>query len=342
MKRRLVKLATAAIVGTATLSIGGMIASAQSIPLDAAHFPDSAFRSSVAKTADKNNDGILTDAERATVKWVWYDPYEIDYPTLTHTFKGVEYLPNVKSFTCNSSDVTEIDLSQNKNLEHVECMSNHSLTTLNVSGCSKLKYLDCAYSPVQYLDLSGSPLMTYDRIEADKYKYYDDEDDTSSAASAEDDHYTCFYKNDELVLCCQNTTVIKWPDGSETQGHGHTYSETVTKQPTVTTEGSKTLTCTICGYVKQESIAKLTPTGSLSKNVLKIRRKKSSGKLSVIGMAAGDQIASVTSSKKRIVKVKRFTPTGQIILKAGKKKGKAKITVQLASGLTLTATVRVK
>jgi uncharacterized protein YjdB len=69
---------------------------------------------------------------------------------------------------------------------------------------------------------------------------------------------------------------------------------------------------------------------------------QSTSKLKVTGLADGDSIKSVTSNKKKIVKVVSVNANGTIKLKAQKKTGTAKLTITLASGLQKKVTVKVQ
>ena len=81
---------------------------------------------------------------------------------------------------------------------------------------------------------------------------------------------------------------------------------------------------------------KLTPTVKLNATSIKLKVKQSTTKVQVSGLAAGDRVQSWTTSNKKIVTV---TSRGKI---TAKKKGKAKITITLASGKKAVVNVTVQ
>ncbi len=119
---------------------------------------------------------------------------------------------------------------------------------------------------------------------------------------------------------------------------GHTWnSGTVTKQPTALAAGIRTFRCSACGAQKTETIAKLTPTLSVNAKKLPLKIRQSTSKLKVSNLAAGDYVVSYASSNPKIAKVSK---SGKIT--AGKKAGKAIITITLASGKKEKITVQVQ
>ncbi len=115
----------------------------------------------------------------------------------------------------------------------------------------------------------------------------------------------------------------------------HNYVDKVTAAATVLTAGSRTHTCSVCGYGTTETIAKLTPTISVNVTSIPLKVKQSTTKVEV-SMGAGDYIVSWKSNKPKIAAV---NSKGKI---TGKKAGTAKITVTLKSGRTATITVKVQ
>ena len=74
---------------------------------------------------------------------------------------------------------------------------------------------------------------------------------------------------------------------------------------------------------------------------LKLKKKQTTKKFTVTGLAKSDYITSWTSSNKKIVTV-TGNQNGTCKIKAGNKTGKAKITITLASGLKKTINVTIQ
>ena len=119
---------------------------------------------------------------------------------------------------------------------------------------------------------------------------------------------------------------------------GHTFGAYVTtKQPTALATGVETRTCTVCGQTDSREIAKLSGTIRLTAGSLPLQIKKSVQLSKVVtGLAAGDYVASYTSSAPAVASVDK---AGKV---TGKKAGKAEITVQLASGVTAKVKISVQ
>jgi hypothetical protein len=132
--------------------------------------------------------------------------------------------------------------------------------------------------------------------------------------------YTC--KNG----CGTTKTEPVKANGSHTPG-----SWTVTKEATAVAEGTREQKCTVCGtVVKTETIAKLKGTIKLNATSITLQAGKSTNKIVVSGLAAGDSIKSWKSSNTKIVTVdKKGT-----IKAVGKAKQKDTVTEKLASGTT--------
>lgn len=146
-----------------------------------------------------------------------------------------------------------------------------------------------------------------------------------------------------LTLCLTSFTAVFADvsgDADKQPCTTHSYGAyKVTKSATVFATGSKQRTCSVCGYVQKVTIAKLTPTIKLSATTKTIKKGKYYT-LVVSGMAKGDSVKSVVSSKKKVAYVSKTSATKYKI--KGKKKGKATITVTLKSGKKKTCKVTIK
>lgn len=117
---------------------------------------------------------------------------------------------------------------------------------------------------------------------------------------------------------------------------GHTVVKDEAVEPTALIEGkTEGSHCDVCGAIikKPDTIAKLKPTISLTASSLKMKTGQSTTAFKATGFATGDFVIKVTSNKPDIVRVTNVENRGSFRLTAGKKKGTAKISVRLASGL---------
>lgn len=181
------------------------------------------------------------------------------------------------------------------------------------------------------------------------------------------------------VYCKDCGELIK--KGSATEKADHTWKLTKEQNATCEADGSKTYTCEVCGEAKTEAIKatghqfsawktiqeqsvfsdgvqertcsicgkketrntgeKLKATITTNASSLKLKRRQSTKKFVVSGLAKGDSVKSWASSNKKIVSVSGKT-NGTCTIKAGNKTGKAKITITLASKLKKVINVTVQ
>lgn len=181
------------------------------------------------------------------------------------------------------------------------------------------------------------------------------------------------------VYCKDCGELIK--KGSATEKADHTWKLTKEQNATCEADGSRTYTCEVCGETKTEAIKatghqfsawktiqeqsvfsdgvqertcsicgkketrntgeKLKATITTNASSLKLKRRQSTKKFVVSGLAKGDSVKSWASSNKKIVSVSGKT-NGTCTIKAGNKTGKAKITITLASKLKKVINVTVQ
>lgn len=124
---------------------------------------------------------------------------------------------------------------------------------------------------------------------------------------------------------------------------GHSYGAwTTTKEATVSSKAEHKRICSTCGKEEITTYGeKLRPTISMNATSLKLKKKQTTKKFTVTGLAKSDYITSWTSSNKKIVTV-TGNQNGTCKIKAGNKTGKAKITITLASGLKKTINVTIQ
>ena len=115
-------------------------------------FPDEAFWSYLLKYVDKNRNGTLSQEERYAVKVIDVEKKNI------HSLKGIEFFPNLTKLKCSENQLTELDVSQNKELEYLDCVGNQ-LTELDVSQNPALKYLHCSDNQLTELDVRSNTAL---------------------------------------------------------------------------------------------------------------------------------------------------------------------------------------
>ena len=122
-------------------------------------------------------------------------------------------------------------------------------------------------------------------------------------------------------------------------GHQHSWSAWKTKSPaTVFKAEVQERTCSKCGKTDTRTVGKkLTPTITVNAKKIWLQKGQKTSAFKVSGLANGDSVKSYKSSNKKI-----FTVTNKGVIKAGKKVGKAKLTITLASGKKKVVTVQVQ
>lgn len=124
---------------------------------------------------------------------------------------------------------------------------------------------------------------------------------------------------------------------------GHNFSEwKTTTEATVFSAAEQTRTCSACGRKETRTAGnKLAPAMKVNATRLPLKTKQKTKALKVTGLAKGDSVAVWKSSNIKVAKV-TGSANGTCIITAGKKTGKAIITVTLKSGLKKNITVNVQ
>ena len=120
---------------------------------------------------------------------------------------------------------------------------------------------------------------------------------------------------------------------------GHKYGKwTTTSQATVFAQAVQTRICSVCKKKETKKVgSKLKPTMTVNMSTVPLKVKQKTSALRVTGLAKGDKVSSYKSSNTKI-----FTVSKSGVITAGKKSGKATLTITLASGLKKNITVKVQ
>ena len=181
---RLIACCMAAIMtlGTGTAGIVGeayspYAAGIESVKITESAFPDPIFRSYVSSAFDSDKNGILDPDEILVARNIYCDNMGIK------SLQGIEHLVELRGVYASFNELTVLDLSKNpeitgvwvsnnkfskldfsqnaKTLEWVYCFDNPTLKVLDLSGCSKLSYLECSECDLGELDVSGFPALEH-------------------------------------------------------------------------------------------------------------------------------------------------------------------------------------
>ena len=129
----------------------------------------------------------------------------------------------------------------------------------------------------------------------------------------------------------------------KTAALGHRFNDWKTiSQATVFSPEKQSRSCSACGKSEQREVGSaLQKTMCVSATSLPLKTKQKTAVLRVSGLAAGDSIVSWESNNTKVAKVSGRA-NGTSIITAGNKKGTAKITITLKSGLKKVVTVTVQ
>ncbi|MBO4495932.1 MAG: DUF4214 domain-containing protein [Clostridiales bacterium] len=120
------------------------------VEINEKNFPDANLRKTVSEY-DENKDKKLDEDEL-----LYANTIEVPGKGIK-TLKGVELLPYLYNLDCSGNELTELDLSQNKNLSYIDCACNQ-LTKLDVSTCDPVT-LSCDSNFLKELDVSHMPSL---------------------------------------------------------------------------------------------------------------------------------------------------------------------------------------
>ena len=246
-------------------------------PIESA-FTDPLFLNEVRKLVGKTNGEHIyrSDVENITkleVNMIHDEKYKH-----IASLQGIEYFTELKELYCYCNDFQELDLSHNTKLEFLDASFNVYMTSLNVSNCPKLKWLECNYTALESVDLSKNAELTVLIFFSSFLKTIDvSHNPLLEKLDVYDCHLTnldvsnnrrlqwldCSY-NDmctvESIIGLENCTELEeeyfWFEPQNTVRTGHEWDDgTITAQPGCTEKGERAYTCINCKMTRTEEVA---------------------------------------------------------------------------------------
>ena len=121
------------------------------VMINSTNFPDANFRNYLLSLYP---DGYLTQYDIANMTSLNVSNKGIS------NMKGIEYFTALKELRCWANSFTSLNLNSNTELTYLDCAPNSSLTSLNVSNCSKLQTVYCYSTALTGLTITGKPNLT--------------------------------------------------------------------------------------------------------------------------------------------------------------------------------------
>src|SRR5690606_14515033 len=116
------------------------------------NIPDVNFKNALINhipAIDANNDGEIQTSEAQAVSQI------VVYNSGISDMTGIEAFINLQQLSCPYNQITNIDVSNNTNLTHLQVFNNQ-LTSLDISNNTNLTLLNCSFNQISNLNLSNN------------------------------------------------------------------------------------------------------------------------------------------------------------------------------------------
>ena len=120
----------------------------EGLPVDEETFPDPNFQEYILAEIDTDGDGFLSEAEIAAVEVI--DVTEKGIAEVT----GIAVFPALRELFCAANSLTALDLSGNTKLRFL-AINNTGITSIDLSSLTALEYLNCVKCGMTKLDLTA-------------------------------------------------------------------------------------------------------------------------------------------------------------------------------------------
>ena len=120
------------------------------------YIPDANFKAYLVGNSEINTNG---DTEIQVSEASVFNGTINCYGSFISDLTGIQDFIAFTSLACGENQITSLDVSQNTALKTIISHHNDSLTYLNVSGCTALEYIWCAWNDLTSLDLSSNTAL---------------------------------------------------------------------------------------------------------------------------------------------------------------------------------------
>lgn len=136
----------------AILTLGSLTANAAGgVYINDKTFPDKAFQDYIKNNFEVVKEGNKTFISNETLKGVTVINLN---GTKVANLTGIERFPNLKKLNCMQTNLSSLDLSNNKYLEELKCSNCPNLTQLNLTNNTNLKTLWCQANNINQLNIT--------------------------------------------------------------------------------------------------------------------------------------------------------------------------------------------
>ena len=123
------------------------------------YFEDPVFKEYILGYFDVDHDGEISEKEALNIKEL--DCGSLETSALFSSLRGVEEFKNLTVLYCEGNLLTSLDLSGLSKLEFIDCNHN-KLKSLKIDGCSALTALHCHFNEIESLNINTEcPLVKF-------------------------------------------------------------------------------------------------------------------------------------------------------------------------------------
>lgn len=115
--------------------------------------PDATFKTYLVEHFDTDKDNEISYEEAKKITHIRLSFQHDDFTSA----KGIEACINLEDLRVIFNKLTNLDVSKNTKLKHLECTSN-KLTSLDITNNPQLEKLWCANNKISSLNISKNPM----------------------------------------------------------------------------------------------------------------------------------------------------------------------------------------